>query len=60
MGRNHSDNSLVLLHPEQRILFAADFIPVNSLPYQNLPDAYPLEWIESLNGSTRTSTSIPW
>ncbi len=47
-GRNHSDNSIVLLYPERRLLFAVDFIPVNSLPYQNLPDAYPDEWIESL------------
>jgi glyoxylase-like metal-dependent hydrolase (beta-lactamase superfamily II) len=47
-GRNHSDNSIVLLYPEGRLLFAVDFIPVNSLPYQNLPDAYPEEWVESL------------
>jgi glyoxylase-like metal-dependent hydrolase (beta-lactamase superfamily II) len=47
-GRNHSDNSIVLLHPEQRILFAVDFIPVNSLLFQDLPDAYPDEWIASL------------
>ena len=47
-GRNHSDNSIVLLYPERRILFAVDFIPVESLPFQNLPDAYPEEWIESL------------
>ena len=47
-GRNHSDNSIVLLYPERRLLFAVDFIPVNSLAYQTLPDAYPEEWIESL------------
>jgi hypothetical protein len=29
-------------------LFAVDFIPVNSLLFQDLPDAYPDEWIESL------------
>ena len=47
-GRNHSDNMIVLLHPEARVLFAVDFIPVNSLPFQDLPDAYPEEWIDSL------------
>src|SRR5687768_5969113 len=26
-GRNHSDNSIVLLHPAQSIAFAVDFIP---------------------------------
>jgi glyoxylase-like metal-dependent hydrolase (beta-lactamase superfamily II) len=47
-GRNHSDNSIVLLYPEHRLLFAVDFIPVNTLLFQNLPDAYPEEWVESL------------
>lgn len=47
-GRNHTDNSIVLLYPERRILFAVDFIPVDALPFQNLPRAYPEEWIESL------------
>ena len=47
-GRNHSDNSIVLLYPEAGVLFAVDFISVNRVPYQNLPDAYPDEWIESL------------
>ena len=47
-GRNHSDNSLVLFHPEQRLIFAVDFIPVDRLPYQDLGDSYPDEWIASL------------
>jgi len=47
-GRNHSDNNIVLLYPERRLLFAVDFIPVNSLLFQNLPDAYVEEWVESL------------
>jgi glyoxylase-like metal-dependent hydrolase (beta-lactamase superfamily II) len=47
-GRNHSDNSVVTLVPSSRVAFAVDFIPVNSLPYQTLPDAYPEEWIQSL------------
>ncbi|MDQ3693828.1 MAG: MBL fold metallo-hydrolase [Chloroflexota bacterium] len=47
-GRNHSDNSIVLLYPERGILFAVDFIPVDRLPFQDLRDSYPEEWIESL------------
>ncbi|MGH2530825.1 MAG: MBL fold metallo-hydrolase [Thermomicrobiales bacterium] len=47
-GRNHSDNSVVILNPAQRILFAVDFIPVDSLPFQTLPDFYIDEWIASL------------
>ncbi len=48
VGRNHSDNSIVMRFPAQRALFAVDFIPVKSLPYQNLHDSYIEEWIESL------------
>jgi glyoxylase-like metal-dependent hydrolase (beta-lactamase superfamily II) len=47
-GRNHSDNSIVLLHPERRLLFAVDFIPVDSILFRDLPDAYLDEWIASL------------
>jgi glyoxylase-like metal-dependent hydrolase (beta-lactamase superfamily II) len=48
-GRNHSDNSIVLLYPERGLLFAVDFIPVNSLPFRDLQDSYLDEWIDSLN-----------
>ncbi|MCC6138991.1 MAG: MBL fold metallo-hydrolase [Nitrospira sp.] len=47
-GKNHSDNSLVVLLPQHKLLFAVDFIPVETLAYRALPDAYPDEWIESL------------
>jgi len=47
-GRNHSDNSLVVLLPQDRLLFAVDFIPVETVAYRALPDSYPDEWIGSL------------
>jgi glyoxylase-like metal-dependent hydrolase (beta-lactamase superfamily II) len=47
-GRNHSDSSIVLLYPPAGVLFAVDFVSVNRMPFQALPDAYPEEWIESL------------
>jgi glyoxylase-like metal-dependent hydrolase (beta-lactamase superfamily II) len=47
-GRNHSDNSLAVLLPQDRLLFAVDFIPVETVAYRALPDSYPEEWIESL------------
>ena len=47
-GRNHSDNSLVVLLPQNKLLFAVDFIPVESVAYRALPDGYPDEWVESL------------
>ena len=47
-GRNHSDNSLVVLLPQDRLLFAVDFIPVETVAYRTLADGYPDEWIDSL------------
>lgn len=47
-GRNHSDNSVVVLLPQDRLLFAVDFIPVETVAYRALPDGYPDEWIDSL------------
>lgn len=47
-GRNHSDSSIVMLLPAAGVAFAVDFIPVDALPFQTLPDAYSAEWIESL------------
>jgi glyoxylase-like metal-dependent hydrolase (beta-lactamase superfamily II) len=48
VGRNHSDNSVVMRFPRERLLFAVDFIPVNSFAFRDFPDAYMPDWIESL------------
>lgn len=48
LGKNHSDNSIVMQFPDEKVLFAVDFIPVKSLPFRDFPDAYIDEWIESL------------
>ena len=48
LGKNHSDNSIALRFPDERALFAVDFIPVKSLPFRGLPDSYIDEWIDSL------------
>lgn len=48
VGKNHSDNSLVMRLPKERLLFAVDFIPVQSLNWRNMPDSYLPDWHESL------------
>jgi glyoxylase-like metal-dependent hydrolase (beta-lactamase superfamily II) len=48
VGRNHSDNSIVMRFPAERLLFAVDFIPVASVAFRDFPDAYIDEWIDSL------------
>jgi glyoxylase-like metal-dependent hydrolase (beta-lactamase superfamily II) len=48
VGKNHSDNSIVMRFPRERVLFAVDFIPVNAYSFRDFPDAYMPDWIESL------------
>jgi glyoxylase-like metal-dependent hydrolase (beta-lactamase superfamily II) len=48
VGRNHSDNSLVMRLPKEKIIFAVDFIPIQTLNFRHMPDSWPLEWEQSL------------
>ena len=51
VGRNHSDNSLVMRLPKEKLIFTVDFVPIQSLLFRNLPDtASPPEWEESSSG----------
>ena len=49
VGRNHSDNSLVVRLPKEKLVFAVDFAPIETVQFRNIPDnASPLEFIDSL------------
>lgn len=47
-GKNHSDNSLIVLIPQNKLLFAVDFIPVETVAYRTMRNDFPDDWIESL------------
>jgi len=49
VGRNHSDNSLVILIPKDKILFTVDFIPIQTVQFRDLPDGYLPDWFDSLD-----------
>ena len=49
VGRNHSDNSLVVLIPKDRLLFAVDFIPIQTVQFRDMPDGYLPDWFDSLD-----------
>ncbi|MCI0370024.1 MAG: MBL fold metallo-hydrolase [candidate division NC10 bacterium] len=49
VGRNHSDNSLVVLLPKERLLFAVDFIPIGTVNFRNMLDSYLPDWFDSLD-----------
>jgi glyoxylase-like metal-dependent hydrolase (beta-lactamase superfamily II) len=49
VGRNHSDNSLVMRLPKEKLVFVVDFAPIETVQFRNIPDsASPLEYIDSL------------
>jgi glyoxylase-like metal-dependent hydrolase (beta-lactamase superfamily II) len=43
IGLNHSDSSIVMRLPKEKILFVVDFLPVGSVPGRGMIDFYPLE-----------------
>ena len=48
-GRNHSDSSLVMFLPKEKIIFAVDFNSLGSVPSRlAVNDSYPVEWEASL------------
>jgi glyoxylase-like metal-dependent hydrolase (beta-lactamase superfamily II) len=48
LGLNHSDSTLVMRLPKEKILFAVDFLPVGSVPGRGMIDFYPLETEDSI------------
>src|SRR3989449_7103028 len=48
LGLNHSDSTIVMRLPKEKLLFVVDFIPVGTFPGRGMIDAYPLEWEESM------------
>jgi glyoxylase-like metal-dependent hydrolase (beta-lactamase superfamily II) len=48
-GRNHSDSSLVMFLPKEKIIFAVDFNSLGAMPSRlAMNDSYPGEWEASL------------
>jgi glyoxylase-like metal-dependent hydrolase (beta-lactamase superfamily II) len=48
VGRNHSDNSLVMYLPKEKLIFTVDFIPIETVNFRNMLDSWVGEWEESL------------
>ena len=48
VGLNHSDSSIVMRLPKEKILFAVDFLPVGQIPGRGMIDFYPLEVEDSI------------
>jgi glyoxylase-like metal-dependent hydrolase (beta-lactamase superfamily II) len=49
VGRNHSDSSLVMFLPKDKLIFAVDFNSLGAVPSRlAVNDSYPVEWEASL------------
>ena len=48
VGKNHSDSTLVMLLPKEKIVFVVDLLPVGRVPGRGMIDFYPLEAEESI------------
>jgi len=40
LGRNHSDSTLVMRLPKEKIIFTVDWIPLETVPYRGTADTY--------------------
>jgi glyoxylase-like metal-dependent hydrolase (beta-lactamase superfamily II) len=49
VGRNHSDNSLVMYLPKEKIIFAVDFLWLGTIAFRDLPDSFIPDWFDSLD-----------
>jgi glyoxylase-like metal-dependent hydrolase (beta-lactamase superfamily II) len=48
VGLNHSDSTLVMRLPRERILFAVDFLNGGAIGGRGFIDSYPVEWEQSI------------
>ena len=48
VGLNHSDSTLVMRLPKEKIIFVVDLLPVGRMPGRGMIDFYPLEAEESV------------
>jgi glyoxylase-like metal-dependent hydrolase (beta-lactamase superfamily II) len=48
VGLNHSDSTLVMRLPRERLLFVVDLLPVGQIPGRGMIDFYPLEAEQSI------------
>jgi glyoxylase-like metal-dependent hydrolase (beta-lactamase superfamily II) len=56
VGLNHSDSTLVLRLPRERILFVVDLLPVGQVPGRGMIDFHPLE----AEGSIKQILAMDW
>jgi glyoxylase-like metal-dependent hydrolase (beta-lactamase superfamily II) len=49
VGRNHSDNTLVLHLPKEKLIFTVDWLPIQAVLFRDLPDGFLPDWYEGID-----------
>jgi glyoxylase-like metal-dependent hydrolase (beta-lactamase superfamily II) len=49
VGRNHSDNTLVMHLPKERIIFTVDWLPIQAVLFRDLPDGFLPDWFDGID-----------
>ena len=49
VGKNHSDGTLVMRYPEEKIIFTVDWIPLETVPNRGMADTYLPDIEDGLN-----------
>jgi glyoxylase-like metal-dependent hydrolase (beta-lactamase superfamily II) len=49
LGNNHSDNTLVMWLPKEKLIFTVDWIPVQGVLFRDMPDSYVPDWFAGLD-----------
>ena len=49
VGNNHSDSTLVMLLPRERIIFTVDWIPIQGVQFRDMADGYIPDWFAGLD-----------
>lgn len=49
VGNNHSDNSLVMLLPRERVIFTVDWLPIQAVAFRDMPDGTIPDWFQGID-----------
>jgi hypothetical protein len=56
VGRNHSDATLVMRLPKEKIIFTVDWIPLQTVPFRGMADTY----LPEIEDGLKTVIAMDW
>jgi glyoxylase-like metal-dependent hydrolase (beta-lactamase superfamily II) len=56
VGRNHSDSTLIMRLPKEKIIFTVDWIPINGVQFRDMADTY----IPEIEDSLKKVIAMDW